>query len=379
MNRKEFFGEMLTIAASVICASESPQPVSAQPISEKSAAGSLKAIGTRCGFRVGCQSEKVTLQVPEFANFVKANFDLMTPGNELKWGRLRPSADIFNFADGDWMVDFAQSNGMRVHGHNLCWNRPGYPQWLDAVLTKQNARQYLAAHITTVMQHYAGRIDSWDVVNEPVVPWSQRADGLYPGIWINLIGPDYIDFAFQAAAAADPKALRVLNCYQVEQDTPDHEKNRQNVLALLKRLISRQVPIQAVGIESHLDASVPLGGARLAEFLTDIRQLGLQVLITELDINDTAIPNETRDVTVAKTYHDYLKLVSAAVTPNSIIFWTVSDKFDWMNSIREPRFQRADKKPHRSGLIDYGMNPKIAYRMVADALHSNCRPTQPAR
>jgi endo-1,4-beta-xylanase len=337
-------------------------------------ANSLKAPPS-CGLKVGVQSVKAQLQDPAFAQLAIANFQMLTPGNELKWARLRTGPDSYNFTDADWMVSFAQQNGMLVHGHNLCWNAEGTnPSWFPSVLTKENARQYLTQHITTVMGRYRGRIDSWDIVNEPVVPWSKRSDGLYPGIWLNMLGPEYIDIAFHAAFAADPKALRVLNIYYVEHGIPEQEKARRDTLLLLQQCIRRGVPIQAVGIESHLDASQPPGGADLARFLHDVRALGLEVLITELDVNDTQVPGnfQARDAVVAKCYSDYLLDVVPAAHVNRLVFWTASDKGNWLNSVHSPKFQRADGAPHRPGLLDENLIPKPAYTAVSEAIERIC-------
>ena len=334
-------------------------------------ADSLRESGRSCGLKIGVQAERTSLQDSAFCRAVVENFGMITPGNELKWARLRPSPDVYNFADADWMVNFAQKNNMLVHGHNLCWNAAGTnPSWFASVLTKENAREYLTQHITTVMGRYRGRIDSWDIVNEPVVPWSKREDGLYPGIWLNLLGADYIDIAFHAAAAADPKALRVLNIYYVEQGTPDDEKGRRQNLLLLQQLVHRGVPLQAVGIESHLNASQPMGGASLNRFLDDVRSLGLQVLITELDVDDTQVAgdNQSRDAAVAQCYSDYLTQVVPQGRVDRLIFWTASDRFNWMNSIHAAKFARADRGLHRSGLWDVNMMKKASYRAVGVAL-----------
>jgi endo-1,4-beta-xylanase len=264
---------------------------------------------------------------------------------------------------------------MLIHGHNLCWNSPtANPPWFKAVLNKSNASRYLTDHITTVMRHYAGRIDSWDVVNEPVVFWSRRNDGLYPGIWVDLLGPTYIDTAFHAAAAADPKALRVLNIYQVEHGTPDDETTRKETIALLKQLVARGVPVQAVGIESHLDASLPAGGAALVTFIKQIRDLGLQILITELDVNDTQLKgnDQARDTVVAQTYQDYLEQVLPASDSKRVVFWTASDKFSWMNSAHGPKWQRADASAHRIALMDDTMSRMPAFQSVQGTLQRIC-------
>lgn len=337
--------------------------------------GFLKDAGTECGINIGLQAERAELEFPGFAQIVKENFNLMTPGNELKWPRIHPTPDSFNFTDGDWMVDFCESNRLMVHGHNLCWNSPSAnPAWFHTVLDKSNASRYLTEHITTVMRHYSGRVDSWDIVNEPTVFWSRRPDGLYPGIWLNLLGPTYIDVAFHAAAAADPKALRIMNVYDVEHGIADHEKNRTATVRLLEELLDRGVPIQAVGVESHLDTTLPPGGAGLSRFIKQVRDMGLQMLITELDVNDTGVQGsfQERDEVVAKTYGNYLMEVVPSSGTKNVIFWTPTDKWDWLNSIHSAKFERADKTMHRPGLLDYTMQRKPAFGTVHSTVEEIC-------
>ncbi len=79
------------------------------------------------------------------------------------------------------------------------------PGWFGKVANKQNARELLVNHIHTVVGHLKGRIDTWDVVNEAIDPMDGRADGLRKSPWLELIGPEYIELAFRAAAEADPR------------------------------------------------------------------------------------------------------------------------------------------------------------------------------
>ena len=77
---------------------------------------------------------------------------------------------------------------MKVRGHNLCWHRQ-LPRWFDAVRDEaSNARALLTAHIQTVAGRYAGRMHSWDVVNEAVLVSDGRADGLRESPWLKLVG-----------------------------------------------------------------------------------------------------------------------------------------------------------------------------------------------
>jgi endo-1,4-beta-xylanase len=319
----------------------------------------LKTVSACTGSKIGVVADKASLQDPVFARIVTQNFNMLTASG-MKWDRIHPGLDTYDFAEADWNMQFAQDNGLQVHGHNLCWNSPlAYPEWFKSALKKSNARQILIDHITTVMKRYEGRINSWDVVNEPVVPWSKRSDGLYPGIWVDLLGATYIDIAFEAAAAADPKALRVMNIYNVEQGTPDDERTRRETIALLKQILDRGVPVQAVGIESHLDTSLPLGGASYREFVDEIRALKLQVLVTELDVMENRAVGDSRtwDESVAQYYGDYLTAVVSSTNPQAVIFWTIKDR--WWNGKRI------------QGLMQKDLSPRLTYASSLKALQND--------
>lgn len=372
MTRREMLIDSFGLGAGLLLS----QPLCASMLLGDDPVPSLKMLATKSKLKLGLQASKANLQVPEFAQFVTQNFGLLTPGNELKWPRLHPTPDTYSFEEADWMVNFCQSHGMLVHGHNLCWNSPNAnPAWFPSVLTPQNAAQQLTEYITTVVGRYRGRIESWDVVNEPVVYWSHRPDGLYPGVWINMLGPQYLDIAFHAAKAADPDALLVLNCYYVEQDNPDFERTRELTITLLQQLLGRGVPIEAVGIESHLDGSAPFGGRAFLAFIQRVRSLGLQVLITELDVDDSKVQGneQERDRVVAQCYYDYITKVVPVGKTDRIIFWTPSDRWDWLNSMQPAKFHRADGKPHRPGLLDDSLRPKPAMDAVQAALRAISR------
>jgi endo-1,4-beta-xylanase len=325
MTRREAMLAGLRVAAYAALPKASLMAMVGAPTSP---AMTLKEAGARRKCQVGTATGKASLQDPAIAQFVVSNFNLLTASG-LKWDLIHPGPDTYDFTEADWTINFAEKNGMRVHGHNLCWNSPANPAWFKSVLNQSNVKQVLTSHITTVMKRYQGRVDSWDVVNEPVVSWSHRSDGLYPGTWLSLLGPQYIDIAFHAAAAADPKPLRILNIYDVEQGTPDNILTRTRTIALLKQLLARGVPIQAVAFESHLDASQPLGQASFVEFVKEIRGLGLEVLVTELDVmeNRAAGASVNLDQDVAKYYGDYLTEVMSAADPRFVIIWSVQDRW----------------------------------------------------
>lgn len=322
--------------------------------------GSLKEGVVDCGLQVGIAVDNISLENRQFAQAVLSNFSLLTVSG-MKWDRVHPQPEVFNFSDADAGLQFARVNRLRVHGHNLCWNSPdGTPAWVKTVNSRSNAERLLVDHIHAVAGRYKGRIDSWDVVNEPLVGWSKRPDLLYPGIWTELFGSEYIDIAFRATAEADPEALRVLNIYHVEQGTDDGVRTRVATLGLLKQLMERGVPVQAIGLESHLDVTQPLGAASLAEFLKDVKQLGLDVMITELDVMESRASGNSMDWDrqVADLYGEYLESVLPYTGTKRVIFWSLQDR--WVGQRRV------------QGLLQSSFTPRLSWETAHAALKRAC-------
>ena len=333
----------------------------------------LKDVMMRCrGGLIGAQASRFVLEKHSaLTAFIHDNLSILTPGNDMKWSFLRPTQDTFHFDDADWFVTYCRANGIAVHGHNLCWNSDN-PKWLESSLTQKNAERILREHIEVVAYRYQGKVDSWDVVNEPTAPWSNRSDGLREGPWLASMGPDYIEIAFRATAEADPKAIRVLNVNHVEQLDIGVELARRKVLELLDRLLSWGVPVQAVGLESHLDTSKRIDAIGLEHFIQQIKHMGLEVMITELDILDNSVSGDfrVRDAAVAKVYSEYLEIIMEVASPKRLIFWSLSDLGNWYDNLAKlsPNIRRSDNLLHRPGLLDTDMNPKVTLDAVYNSL-----------
>jgi endo-1,4-beta-xylanase len=339
------------------------------------AAGSppLKDLMARCGGLIGTQAGRAVLQqTTPLTSFIQSNVSILTPGNDMKWAAIRPTPDTYHFDDADWVVNYCQTRGIAVHGHNLCWSTDN-PSWVQSTVNSSNGEKILTDYISTVAGRYRGKIDSWDVVNEPIAVWYNRPDGLRQGPWLSALGPSYIDIAFHAAAEADPHATRVLNLNHVEQTEKGVEISREKTLELISGMRSRNVPIQAVGLESHLDTSRPLDLQALSSFVTEITRMGLPIMITEMDVLDNGAPSDlgARDAMVAQYYSDYLNLMLPLASPKRLIFWSMSDYGNWYDHL--PSFRRADQQLHRPGLVDAQMNPKPALSAVTQSLQTYCR------
>lgn len=300
-----------------------------------------------------------------YAAVVREQSSLIVAENTMKWDALRPSATTYNFDDADALLTFAEQNRIKIRGHNLCWHRQ-LPAWFSAVATQANARQLLEAHIERVAGRYAGRMHSWDVVNEAIQVSDGRPDGLRDSPWLRLVGDDYIEVAFKAARQADPQALLTYNDYGIEAENPSDEAKRQAVLLMLRRLRARRIPIDAVGIQSHISAGAGAKyGAGLMRFIASVRELDLQVFITEMDVNDRNLGPaiSERDTAVGQAYRHYLDLVLSDPAVTAVVIWGVSDRDTWLNH----EDARTDGKPERPLLFDAKFKAKQDFFAVRDA------------
>ena len=129
---------------------------------------------------------------------VTAQFDTISPENVLKWERVHPSLDTYNFAPVDKYVEFGEKNHMFIVGHNLVWHSQ-VPNWVfqdeqGKPLTRDALLKRMHDHIFKVVGRYKGRIQSWDVVNEAL-----NEDGtLRKSKWQQIIGDDFIEKAFES-------------------------------------------------------------------------------------------------------------------------------------------------------------------------------------
>ncbi len=303
----------------------------------------------------------------EFASKFVQECGILVPENELKFSNLRPSPDRFDFTYSDWLAKFCQTNRLLFRGHTLVWHY-AIPQWFKDTVNRKNAERILIEHIQTVAGRYAGKIHSWDVVNEAVFPPDGRSDGLRNSVWLDLLGADYIEIAFRAAAQADPNALLVYNDNEMWLDTSGDEAKKIAVLKLLERLKSKGVPVQALGIQSHLYGAAldQLNPKRLRAFMRDIANLGLKILITEMDVIDQQLPSniEVRDRIVASAYEDYLSIVLDQPATIAVLTWGLSDRYTWLSSYAP----REDNQPVRPLPLDSQFKRKLAWNAIARAL-----------
>ncbi|MBD2295932.1 endo-1,4-beta-xylanase [Anabaena sphaerica FACHB-251] len=303
------------------------------------------------------------------ANFIQ-ECGILVPEWDQKWTSLRPNISTFDFTYADRLAKFAKSHDMLLRGHTLVWHQ-NLPAWFQEEVNGSNVEQILQQHINTVVGRYAGKIHSWDVVNEAINVKDGRSDGLRQTPWLQLMGPDYLDFAFRAAAAADPKALLVYNEYGLDYDSRDDKAKRSAVLKLLEGLKSKGTPIHALGIQGHLNGAgnFLFNPRKFRSFLRDVASLGLKIIITELDVLDKDLPKNIskRDRIVAAAYEDYLSAALQEKAVIGVLTWGLSDRYTWLAEDNSSGERLSLPFSLRPLPLDVNGNRKLVWNAIARA------------
>jgi endo-1,4-beta-xylanase len=312
------------------------------------AAGSLHAAAQRTGRRWGTAVASNALgyggsiQNARYAEVLLAECGLVVPENEMKWQATRPGPDAFDFTGMDAIARWAMQHGQALRGHTLLWHRPQwFPEWLNnydfGANPVREAERLLTTHIRTVTDRYRGQITSYDVVNEAI---DHDTNGTLATSLSRAMGnPEaVIDLAFHTAREALPSAELVYNDYMSWE--PDHARHCNAVLRLLEGFRRRNVPVDTLGIQSHieiysLDPATGVGPYREREwrrFLDEVVAMGYKLLITEFDVKDKALPAPValRDERVADYTRRYFDVMLDYPELSDILAWGMVDRFNWL-------------------------------------------------
>lgn len=349
---------------------------------DQSASGSVtlkQAVNGR--FLIGAAIMSRVLEKSDTSKLLAEQFDCISAENEMKPEPIHPKPDKFNFEAADRLVAFAKKNNMKVIGHCLCWHQQS-PAWMfegpdKKPLPRDEALANLKNHITAVMTHFKGQVQGWDVVNEAIDDGGRY---LRDTAARRAIGDDYIEKAFEFAAAADPSAQLFYNDYLNESGA-----KREKTIKLIRELKAKGIRVDAVGIQAHWGLGWP-ELKTIEEAILAYSKEGVKVMFTELDIDVLPRATQGADISAnedaakaanpyqngcpeeilqkqAKWYADLFALfVKHGDKITRVTFWGLSDGHSWLNN------WPVKGRTNYPLLFDRQLKPKPAFYAVIKTL-----------
>ena len=299
-----------------------------------SGADSLKDAAAKRGIYIGAAVQSGYLaQEQVYADTFTREYSMLEPEYEMLWSVVQPSQFSYTYTGADKLMQFAADHRMPVRADHLVWHQ-SLPAWLtNGKFSADQLSQIMHDHISNVAGHFAGKVYSWEVVNEAV---DDSGAKLRDSIWnnqpgIGLTGIAWIEQAFKWAHEADPNALLFYNDYSSE----DTGTKSTYIYNMVKQMLADGVPIHGVGLQMHLTNNVNYPSATgLAANIKRLTDLGLLVIVTEMDVR---LPVDSNGVASASNLAIQAQLYNR-VSSTCIQFpgcvaiqtWGISDKHSWI-------------------------------------------------
>jgi endo-1,4-beta-xylanase len=255
-------------------------------------------------------------------------------------------------------VTWCREHGITTKGHPLVWtNEAGVPKWVRQY-PPERSQELVMNRVRREVGGFAGQIDLWDVVNEPIHcrTWRNTGGRDYIQEPIPAIA-DYVDEAFRAAHEANPKAHLILNEFYVIARTEDRERFYQLVVELKRR----GTPISGLGIQAHEPREEWFSPEKVWATLDRLGGLGYPLHITEYIPQSGGKPitggwreGTWTEQTQAEFAEQFYRLCFGHPAVVSINWWGLSDRQIWLPG---------------GGLIDREYEPKPVYNRLRDLIH----------
>jgi len=319
---------------------------------------------------------------------ITRHYNALTVENNMKPQYIAPTRSgnniTYNFRDADRMVDAANALGIKVIGHTLLWHSQ-IPQWQKdlASADRNTALTLMKKYISEYAGHFAGKIYSWDVVNETFPDSGVNASADWRAVmrpenpWYKSIGADYIYEGFLAVRQADPNAILYYNDYNLDQ--PGKATMVRNMVRDVNEQYAKAFPretrklIEGIGLQSHHNTQIATANIKVT--LDLFRPLGVKLSITELDLlaqswgmyspigggtnkEDMSTVTNQGLLTQAKLYGEYMRLfIANSDIIERVSLWGILDNQSWRSGARPLLFDTDGMaKPAYYGFI--GALPK---------------------
>ena len=185
------------------------------------------------------------------------------------WGRYEPEEGKTAYPETIAAARWLRERGVQVKGHPLCWHTACAP-WLMQYSNGEILRRQIE-RIHRDVSAFRDVISLWDVINEVVImPVFDRYDNAITRICKELGRVKLVKEVFTAANETDPNAVLLINDFNTSVKYEE----------LIEALLEADVPISAIGIQSHQHQGY-WGAEKLNDVLERFSRFGLPIHFTE--------------------------------------------------------------------------------------------------
>lgn len=321
-------------------------------------------------FLVGNIMEPAQTKDAQTTDMFKHYYNVVTSENAMKPVNMSTAKGQYRFDQADKLIDWAEKNDLLVHGHTLVWHAQS-AQWLNmnqdrTPLTRAEARANMEKYINAVAGRYAGRLISWDVVNEAFksgvsnIPanWRdalRKDEGSEGSPWYQAYangaeaskgedGSDYIYDAFVFTRLADPNARLYYN------DFNETEAGKCEAIAMMVEELNEKwraderntqperLLIEGIGMQAHY-WTADFDASKIEASIKRFIETGAEISVTELDIplgfynnyrQRTEAPTKEEELLQAALYRqafEIYKKYSHSIA--RVTFWGKADSQSW--------------------------------------------------
>jgi endo-1,4-beta-xylanase len=338
-------------------------------MSVAASAQGLGEIAAQNGLLFGAAAGPVIDKDAAYRGLYTTQARIVTTDVAMKMGTIVPQPGPKRFESADRLLQFCASNHIAMRGHCLIWNE-WVPQWIKNMSVSER-QAFFDGYIEEVAVRYAGKLHSWDVVNEPFWPGHKAPGGYRLGPWYDAFGTGYVRRAFERVAMVDKKTKLVLNEAQTERDDEVGLAVRSGLLRLVDELKDAGVPLHAVGLQGHLQPRYPHDPARFSDFLHALAARGVDIYITEFDVRDDTFPDDipTRDAMIADTAEKFLTDTLRVPAVKIVIAWELADNYSFYTDAAKKKDPLAQRLP-RPLPFDAKMQKKPLWFAMARAFEN---------
>lgn len=337
-------------------------------------------------FKMGAAVEPFQLE-GESGEVLKYHYNSIVAENAMKPMYIQPEEGEFHWEDSDKIVNFAKENDMYLRYHTLIWHNQ-VPDWFfideegkqmvdetdpeKQAANKELLLERLETHVRTVVERYKDEVDAWDVVNEVVDDNGE----LRNSPWYQITGTDYIKVAFETARKyAGEDAMLYINDYNNEVASA----KRDTFYNLVRELLNEGVPIDGVGLQSHIQIGWP-SIEETRESIEMYASLGLDIQITELDVSIYGWPpsgeyNTEEEIPYsvleeqADRYQELFDLYEEMDEEiSNVTFWGIADNHTWLDD-RAQEYSDDGMGKDAPFVFDSDYNVKLAYYAMMGIEH----------